>query len=189
MKKSLIIVGVVVLVLLLGGAAYVGGRLLNGQGLPVVSSGGSGVRIRLGNGPAASLDIQPAKELPQTSAEVKGSFDHRQDNSIFVGTGQVTMLAQKDQSGNMQTTTNHTGPTVEVVVTAQTKIYHDTTLEQFNGPPVKKSSRCWNREHWQMSARPAWSRSGASRRITASSPMCSFIRPRRLSRNNAGEQS
>ena len=131
------IIGGIVLVLLLAGAAFVGGRLLNGQGLPGLSGGpfvltgpGGERSIRIGPG-----DIQPAEELPQTPADVSGLFDHRQDKSIFVGTGKVQISVQKDQSGEVHTSSNHDGPTVEVVVTTQTTIYHDTTMEQFIGPP------------------------------------------------------
>jgi hypothetical protein len=132
------IIGGIVLVLLLAGAAFVGGRLLNGQGLPGLTSGGPQVMtgpggktsIRIGPG-----DIQPAKKLPQTPADVRGIFDHRQDKSIFVGTGNVQMSVMKDSSGQVHTSASHSGPVVEVVVTTQTTIYHDTTMEQFNGPP------------------------------------------------------
>jgi hypothetical protein len=133
------IIGGILVILLLAGAAFVGARLLNGQGLPGLAfgggpgfslggNGGKDVRINLG-------DILPAKELPQTPADVRGLFDHRQDNSIFIGTGKVMMTVKKDQSGNVQTSSNHDGPTVEVVVTTQTKIYQDVTMNQFDGPP------------------------------------------------------
>ena len=132
-----IIVGIIV-VILLAGAAFVGARLLNGQGLPFVSAGGgSGPSLSLGGpgGKMVKLDIEPSKELPQTSADVTGLFDHRQDNSIFVGTGRVTMAFKKDPSGKVETSSNHDGPTVEIVVTSQTKIYKDVTMRQFDGPP------------------------------------------------------
>ncbi len=136
-KRILVIGGIVVLVLLLAGAAFVGGQLLNGQGLSGLSSGpevsrgpGGGTSIRVHPG-----DIQPSKELPQTPADAAGIFDHRQDNSIFVGTGNVSITAQKDQSGKVTTSATHTGPVVEVVVTPQTKVYRDVTMNQFNGPP------------------------------------------------------
>jgi len=136
-KKILIVGGIVVLVLLLGAAAFIGGRLLNGRGLSVSSSGGSGIKLMTNGGQALSLDVQPAKNLPQTPADAKGIFDHRQDNSIFVGTGKVMMLFQKDQSGNMKTSASHDGPTVEVVITSQTEIFRDVTMNQFNeNPPV-----------------------------------------------------
>jgi hypothetical protein len=138
MKKSILIgSGILLLVLLLGGAAFVGGRILNGQGLPEVAGGGGqgGMRIGTNGGPTVSLDIEPSAELPQTPAEARGLFDHRQDNSIFVGTGQVTMMVQRDESGNASSSSDHDGPTVEVVVTSQTVVYRDVTMKQFDGPP------------------------------------------------------
>jgi len=136
MKKNILIGGgIVVLVLLLAGAALIGGRLLNGQPLP----GGSNLFPGAGNGRQEvrinADDIQPAKELPQTLADVRGLFKRRDNNSFFVGTGRVTMMVQKDSSGNVETSSNASGPTVEVVVTNDTIVYHDTTLEQFNGQP------------------------------------------------------
>ena len=136
MKKTTLIAGGIVLVLLLAGAAFVGARLLNGQGLPLVGGpifslgkdGGREVRINID-------DIQPAKELPPTTADVRGLFDHRQDNSIFIGTGKVTVGVKRDQSGNVETISDHDGPVVEIVVTSQTKIYKDVTMRQFDGPP------------------------------------------------------
>ncbi len=139
MKKPIfIIIGIVVLVLLMASAAFVGGRLMNGQGLPGVLSGlpflrggGNGQEVRI-----SVDDVQPAKELPQTPADVRGAFDHRQDNSIFIGTGRVTIGVEiDDDSGNVQTSSSHDGPTVEVVVTTQTIIYVDVTMKQFDGPP------------------------------------------------------
>ena len=135
MKKSILTIGGVVLILLLAGAAFVGARLLNGQGLPltggpIFSSGKGGNEVRIN-----ADDIQPAKELPQTHADVRGLFDHRKDNSIFVGTGRVTLGVKRDPSGNVEPESNHDGPVVEVVVTSQTKIYKDVTMRQFNGQP------------------------------------------------------
>jgi len=132
------IMGGIVVLLLLAGAAFVGARLLNGQGLPFVSAGGgSGPSLSLGGpgGKMLKLDIESSKELPQTPADVTGLFDHRQDNSIFAGTGKVTMAFKKDPSGKVETSSNHDGPTVEIVVTSQTKIYKDVTMRQFDGPP------------------------------------------------------
>jgi hypothetical protein len=137
--KLAYIIGGTIVILLLAGAAFVGARLLNGQGLSGLTLGGPGgftlggpggknVRINLG-------DIMPAKELPKTPADVRGIFDHRQDNSIFVGTGKVMMTVKKDQSGKVDTASSHDGPTVEIIVTTQTKIYQDVTMKQFSGPP------------------------------------------------------
>ncbi len=45
------------------------------------------------------------------------------------------MTVMKDQSGQVHTSASHSGPVVEVVVTSQTKVYKDVTMNQFNGPP------------------------------------------------------
>jgi hypothetical protein len=138
-KRILIIGGILVFVLLLAGAAFVGGQLVNGHGLSArASSGGLTLFSSQGEEIHNSLHIQPAKELPQTPADAKGVFDHRQDNSIFVGTGQVHIMVQPDQSGKVQTSSNHDGPTIEVVVTPQTTVYRDVTMKQFNYQPVAR---------------------------------------------------
>jgi hypothetical protein len=127
-KPTLMIGGIIVLVLLLAGAAFVGGRLLSGQGLPGLAPSQS---VSVGPNGKMQLDIEPAKELPQTPGDVFGVFDHRKDNSIFVGTGEVTMEVSRDQ----QISTSHSGPIVEVVVSTQTKIYKDVTMNQFSDRP------------------------------------------------------
>ena len=140
-KKSrvgLLIGGLIALAGLLAGAAFVGGRLLNAQSLnqgagdgPVImtSKGGGGARTTV------RLDTEPAKELPQTPAEVKGVYQRRVDSSIFIGTGQVSVMAQKSQGGAISMTSSYNGPVVEVVTTHDTTIYRDVTMKQFNGPP------------------------------------------------------
>lgn len=138
MKKTILMIGAVVLIILLAGAAFVGARLLSGKGLPGLSSGGP--IFSLGKGGDNSIrinmdDIQPAKEIPQIPADVRGLFDHRQDKSIFIGTGRVTIGVKAGPSGSVETSSNHDGPVVEVVVTSQTKVYRDVTMKQFNGPP------------------------------------------------------
>jgi len=138
MKKPTLIIGGFILVLLLAVAAFVGARLLNGQGLPQLSSGGPFFSMDEGGNQSVRInvdDIKPAKEVPQTPADVRGLFDHRQDNSIFIGTGKVTVGIERDPSGKVETSAQHDGPVVEIVVTSQTKIYKDVTMRQFNGPP------------------------------------------------------
>lgn len=137
-KSTLVVAGTITFVLLLAGAAFAGVRLLNGQGLlrlsegPHVFTSGGKTSIEVNPG-----DVQPAAELPQMPADVEGIFDHRQDNSIFVGTGNVTMTVQKDKFGKVKTFSSHSGPVIEVVVMPQTVIYKDVTDQQFNNkPPV-----------------------------------------------------
>ena len=136
MKKRILILGSIVSsILLLGGAAYAGGRLLNGQPLPW-----GGPNLFLGDGPREVRinvdDIRPAKELPQTRADVRGVFDHRQNNSFFVGTGKIEVSIQADPSGTVETSSNYDGPVLEVVVTSQTTIYEDVTMRQYTGQPA-----------------------------------------------------
>jgi len=140
MKKPILVIsGIVTSILLLAGAAYVGGRLLNGQGLPGISSGGPQVFTNPDGGQTVRInadEIQPAKELPQTAADARGVFDHRDNNSIFIGTGKVTIeVGVVDETGEVETSSSHDGPTIEVVVTTQTIIYCDVTMKQFNGAP------------------------------------------------------
>ena len=123
-KKTYLIFGVVVL--LIGGAAFVGGRLLNGR-IGIVSLGGPNegqVSISLN-------DITPAPELPVTPADVTGLFVSRSDNTIVLqamtfgmGVGGVSGDSPLDESSGMR---------VEIVVTSQTEIYKDVTVIP---PPV-----------------------------------------------------
>jgi hypothetical protein len=136
-KTIFIVVGVIVVVLVLGAAAFVGGGLLRGQGLPI-ALGAGGQNLVFSDGgktQQVELNIQPAKELPQTPAAARGIFLRRQDNSIFIGTGNVQMQAIKKDDGTVSTSSSHDGPEVEIVITPQTIVYADTTMKQFDGPP------------------------------------------------------
>ncbi len=109
-------------------AAFVGGQLLNGQGLPGLWwAGGPGGTNKI------NINDQPAQELPQTPADARGLFDHRQDNSIFVGPDPVHLGVSVRRL--LQTPSSHTGPMVQVVVSPQTIVYKDVTMQQFNGQP------------------------------------------------------
>ena len=128
-KRIGLIVGVIVLVALLAGAAFVGGRLLNNQ----PQAGGPG-------GPdgrqSVSFQIEPAKELPQTEPDVTGLFAERKDNSIFVTTSN-SFVAQPGKNGAANIQTNGNGQKLEIVVTGETIIYKDVT--QVPGPDALPS--------------------------------------------------
>ncbi len=137
-KRILIIGGLVVLVAVLAGAAFVGAQLLAGQGQSTQVSTSELTMLTGQNGKpvqSAQSDRQPAKELPQTPADVRGVFDHRKDNSVFAGTGVIISDLKEDQSGNVTSFSTYSGPLVEVVVTPQTIVYRDVTNQQFNGQP------------------------------------------------------
>jgi hypothetical protein len=134
-KKLFIILGAVVLVV--GAAAFVAGRMLN-QG---VGPMGFGLPFGRGNGPTTvSVQMEPAEELPKTKPDVIGQFSERQDNTIIVssfsteaGGGGVVISVSKDdgdEDGGEEVAgspMNNAGPKVEVVVTSETILYKDTT--------------------------------------------------------------
>ena len=126
-KRMILIMGV--LVLLVGAAAFIGGRMLNqkvgpvGPGGPIGSGGGS-----------FSINIVPAEELPKTPPEVTGPFVERKDNTIIVSSvpldagGDGVVLENGGGEGKSLTPKDMpSGPKVEVVVTSETTIYRDTT--------------------------------------------------------------
>jgi len=138
MRNTLVIIGgIVILVVLLGGAAFIGGRLLNTQAQAPSSSGGMIVQTSQQGGSRQTMKIEtiPAKELPQEPAAIRGIFLRRQDSSVFIGTGQVQMMARKNSDGTMSMSSSHDGPDVEIVLTHDTTIYRDVTLKQFGGQP------------------------------------------------------
>ncbi|MBN2391707.1 MAG: hypothetical protein JXR84_13360 [Anaerolineae bacterium] len=145
MQVKYIVIGVIV-VALLAGAAFVGGRLLgrtketNGPQAMMLSdgdvavmhnSGGAlGGMMAVGGGPGGAqpvtVKIEPAPELPARAPDVAGQLKRVEDNSIFVGTGDVGFMVRVDEAGNTETNIPEaTGPEVEVVVTRDTKVYRD----------------------------------------------------------------
>jgi hypothetical protein len=129
-----------VLVVVLIGAAFLAGRLLNGQkGL------GTGPNL-IGNpaggmsGAVQAVQIEmgePPEELPRTAPDTTGLFVKRADNVLTVGTipegsgGSVSITTSSE--GNTVIDTGPKGPEVEVVVTKETKVYRDATFDDLKG--------------------------------------------------------
>jgi hypothetical protein len=120
----------VALVLVLAAAAFLGGRYLQ-KGPQQATGQGNGIAISNGPGGGTRFfsnnDIIPAPEMPKTAADARGIFVRRQNNSIFIGTGRVQLSIQVQPGGTPQTGSSYDGPLVEVVATANTKIYRDDT--------------------------------------------------------------
>jgi hypothetical protein len=122
-KTLYVILGMVIL--LVGAAAFIGGRLIN-AGVGTVGLGGPfGGRVSI-----SINDITPAPELPATRADITGSFVERQDNTIVVqavsfdsGVGGIAENSPMDENSGIR---------VEVVVTGESLIYRDVT--QFPAP-------------------------------------------------------
>lgn len=117
-KKSFVSLGIVII--LMGAAAFIAGRLLNrGMGpLSLFAPADDGI------------SILPAEELPKTPPDVEGLFVERQDSLIIVEddrpTGDSVAGSPVGIGG---------GPKFEVVIAADTLVYHDTTQ-----PPPQRPS-------------------------------------------------
>jgi len=130
-KRMILVMGF--LVLLVGAAAFLAGRMLNSQVSPL---GLFGLRGK-GDMMTVRVNVIPAEELPKTRAEVVGLFVERQDNTIVVssipmkgGDVGVAAGAPADMTG---------GPEVEIVITNETTIYRETT-ELSGLPPGEHES-------------------------------------------------
>ena len=128
MQNKKLYIGFGIVMLLIGIAAFVGGRLLNANVGNVALGGPNSGRVSI-----SSNDITPAPELPQTQADVTGSFVERKDNTIVVQA--VTFDTGVGGVSNNSPMDENSGVKVEVVVTSQTLIYKDVTVipEPVNG--------------------------------------------------------
>lgn len=138
------IIGGLVLVALLAGAAFTGARLL-GSPDNQASPGSGPNMVFSAEGPGGgdmqqiSLNLVPAPELPQTDAEVQGILQSREDNSLMVGTGNIQMMVSVWE-GETNLEPSFDGPVLEVVVTGETEIYQDVTEQLLGQPDVADRS-------------------------------------------------
>jgi hypothetical protein len=103
--------------------AFGGGPMRFGDGGPGLSITGPG-----GGQQTFKLDITPAEELPKTEPESRGLFIERKDNSIFIGTGEVTVMVSAGQGDAVPAIdADYSGDKVEVVISNDTIIYRDAT--------------------------------------------------------------
>jgi hypothetical protein len=131
------------LVFLLAAAAFLGGRFLQngpsaiGGGMFLSSNGSGGQAVQQ---VFSKNDIIPAPELPTTAADATGVFLRRQNNSFFIGTGNVNIhVGGGGPNGASQVSSSYDGPMVEVIVTNNTKIYRDDTFQ--NEPDLPSGSK------------------------------------------------
>ncbi len=126
-RRGAIGLGLAAMVLI--GAAFVGGQLLNRPTNAASLFGGP-----------SFIGRERAKELPGEAAALIGIFDHRADNSLFVGT-HVTKFERRRECDTCPVQRNiaYDGPVVEAVVTRDTIIYRNAT--NFDGPIVGDKSQ------------------------------------------------
>jgi hypothetical protein len=133
MQNKKLIFGLSILVILVGAAAFIGGRMLNQKAGPL----GLGMPLG-GNGEMMSISVQvtPAPELPTTQPEVIGSFVERKDKtiviqSVSINAGKGGMVLQTSSGGEGEAVAGspveNDGPKVEVVINNETTIYLETT--------------------------------------------------------------
>jgi len=128
-KKLIPIMGIIIL--LVGAAAFIAGRMLNNKVNPLGLFGLGGK----GNMMSVSVNIIPAEELPKTPPEATGLFVERKDKTIVIqsvslkagGKGVVVQQGGEKEAVGGSPADNNSGPKVEVLVTNETTIYHDTT--------------------------------------------------------------
>ncbi len=129
MKAKYIVIGLVV-VLVLGGAAFVAARLLqkpaqSRSGIEsVVSASGDSVFTNV------EMEMESAPELPDTPSEASGILTRVEDNSLFITLFEgntLTAVSSSDSDEIIIPTPEGGGVEVEIVVTKDTQIYRDVT--------------------------------------------------------------
>ncbi len=90
-----------------------------------------------GGGQTFSLNLIPAPELPKTTADLRGMITSVQNNSIYIAQADKMMFAV--QANGQVAAPTPSGPSTEVVVSKDTKIYRDTTMDNMPKPSGNSS--------------------------------------------------
>jgi hypothetical protein len=132
MKRALWIGGALAfLLLLLAGGAFAAGRLL-GRGFNAdAGSSAATVQVAMGNGQVVKAEWVRGAELPAEDPDVAGAFARREDNRFFINETEGGFSIARGDDGSLSVT-NTTGKVSEIVVTRETLVRVDTTLEQMD---------------------------------------------------------
>ena len=139
MRKTILIGALVVLgLVVLAGAAFLGARLLAPRQAANNPNGRAG-EIIAGRGPGKNISIErrPAEELPDRDPDINGEVTELKDNSLMVTpVGDIRVTVNQD--GETSKDVEYLGAATEVVVTQETKVYLDVTnrehpLEEVTG--------------------------------------------------------
>jgi hypothetical protein len=132
-RKILTGLALVVGIAVVAGAAYLAVNLIAsgraGVNFRAAPPGSGGGLVLMKNGQRITLDLKPAPELPQRAPDVRGQLVEMKDNSLSVNTN-ATLEGAGGASAISQA-----GPTTEVVITQDTKIYRDSTFDALQPPP------------------------------------------------------
>lgn len=138
-KRPWLLVTVVVVGLVLAGGAFAAARLLASgsigvkPGMTVTSQSKDG----MSSVGTFEVDVTPAKELPTTEPDAMGIIEKSTEDGILVSTGAMTL-----GSGEALVTD---GPKVEVVVTAETKLYRDDTFKNIDFKDLQSGKKIQSR--------------------------------------------
>lgn len=134
-----VILIVVAAFLVLGVAAYLTGKLMNGSGFnkqngPIVyNEGGDGLSRTFIE---YEINEEWPEEIPTVKADVSGVFVERKDNLLKLGTGNLMTMAMGAEDGSVSMDIEFDGPEADVLITPETQIYRDTTFDDLeNGFP------------------------------------------------------
>ena len=118
-KKIVLVTGI--LMLAVGAAAFLAGRMLNRGVEPIISDGSlGGPRFTL----SSSNNITPAAELPATPPEVIGFYVELKDNAMIIR----AVSFDPGIGGILGDSVDvNSAPKVEILISAKTTIYRDTT--------------------------------------------------------------
>jgi hypothetical protein len=127
-KRTILIMGILVVVV--GAAAFIGGRMLNGKVGPLGLFGLGGK----GDVMSFAINMIPAEELPKTPPEAMGLFVERKDKTLVIqtvsldagGKGVVVAKGGGEAVAGSPVDTD-SGPKVEIVISNETIIYRETT--------------------------------------------------------------
>ena len=118
MKRVLVIVGVVIIVAALAVAAYLVAQMLTPAD-DATAEGGRGRNLVMawddGNGPTTiNIHVQPNPMLPDRPMDASGILTRQEDNSVFVGTGEIQLSLEADGTSEPEVGLSHSGPEIEV---------------------------------------------------------------------------
>lgn len=134
MKKTVLITsGIIVLLAVFTGAAFLVGRLLRSGSTQEQSISGQPQLLEAGDqsGPQmVSVQLKKSKELPDREPDVMGFYSRREDNSIFVNVTEGGVIIQIGEDGEMSTNTGD--KETEIVTTNETTVYRDATVDSID---------------------------------------------------------
>jgi hypothetical protein len=128
MKRGMWVAGgILCLVVLLAGGAFMAGRLLGAGPSGALAGNAPVVQVSTGDGETVEAQLIWAEQWPEQSPDVAGVFVRMQDNSIFVEETSGGLVLARGDDGSFRVS-NATGKINEIVVTNDTAVYVDITF-------------------------------------------------------------